>query len=477
LKLYPAGRLESVVIDDCVPFDAENGGVIIQPPNIQNKLRQHHKGHKTKRVKSVENQVEIWPTLVTKGLAKALGCYERLLNQNLENSLADLTGMPVRSYNTNDFPPTFEFLRDNFKRNYIQIIETSPQFRAELIRANPQQPKEYFNYFILCHPAKPLEEQQMLAFKSPFTKSNDKPTWTSEQYLRVKEDWIKYKRFKQTEQGWYWIPYDQFASKFSRVIVCKYRDDWHIMSRILESKNNGPVACDFRVKTPTSLSIGIFQIDEICADPGYKYSTLRTFLVKLPAENEKDPKQKVQELIKGSYHLPMKCVTIEVKLEPAKYRLICDVESPPSEFGKVFSACFFSEKAISLRQEAAFDAMRNLKEFYSTLAIERGERTELAEDGAMRKYTLSSPKLGLFLSVYANRSRRLCSIVEKLKAVPRGRLSKDLEEGDKLVLSLPANGRKLVTLRYDPKEGYEEVLTVTESAYKAKGHPIGDDDL
>lgn len=70
-----------------------------------------------------DTEVEIWPQILAKALAKILGCYERLLNQDMANSLADLTGMPVKTIPISSLE--YRWIRENYKRSSVMICKAN----------------------------------------------------------------------------------------------------------------------------------------------------------------------------------------------------------------------------------------------------------------------------------------------------------------------------------------------------------------
>ena len=126
----------------------------------------------------------------------------------------------------------------------------------------------------------------------------------------------------------------------------------------------------------------------------------------------------------------------------------------------------FSDKRLQLRLCSASEAAKLHKDLLSNLGIQRGEKTPLVPDGSLRKYFLKASKLGMSIFTYVNRSKHFYHAVEQLQSPPQCKMSKVLEENDKIVLQLPDNSRKLVLLRYPPER--PEELLVTEATYKIK---------
>ena len=66
---------------------------------------------------------------------------------------------------------------------------------------------------------------------------------------------------------------------------------------------------------------------------------------------------------------------------------------------------------------------------------------------------------------YVNRSKQFYSLVERIKTT-KAKPSKQLEDGDKILIHLPDDSRKLVIFRHNPTE--EAKVEVVESTYKPK---------
>lgn len=126
----------------------------------------------------------------------------------------------------------------------------------------------------------------------------------------------------------------------------------------------------------------------------------------------------------------------------------------------------FSDKKLQVKAYSVSEALRLHKDLLANLCIQRGEKTPLVPDGSLRKYHLKTHRLGLSVYAYVNRSKHFYNAVEQLASPPQGKMSKALEDRDKIVLELPDNSRKLVLLRYPPER--PEELQLKEATYKIK---------
>jgi Calpain family cysteine protease len=147
------GKLEPILIDEKVPVEEEGDRMFVVESKNHCAAREAWTVPKQTRFGSPkikansENEVEIWPQLLSKAKAKSLGCYERLLNQEILNLLADLTGMPVKTYYTNELD--FKWLREGFKRSCIMICKANRkwinQCKPESVEGSTENELQYWN--------------------------------------------------------------------------------------------------------------------------------------------------------------------------------------------------------------------------------------------------------------------------------------------------------------------------------------------
>lgn len=147
------GKLEPILIDEKVPVEQNGDSMFVVEPSNHTAGREANFVSPQARFGSpkikptAENEVEIWPQLLAKAKAKSLGCYERLLNQELVNMLADLTNMPVKTYDTRDLD--FKWLREGYKRNCIMICKASRawinQSKREAAADSTENELQYWN--------------------------------------------------------------------------------------------------------------------------------------------------------------------------------------------------------------------------------------------------------------------------------------------------------------------------------------------
>jgi hypothetical protein len=157
--------------------------------------------------------------------------------------------------------------------------------------------------------------------------------WRSDQYLKVSEDWMKYKRFRKREKNTFWMKMERFKECFDELVVCKYRDDYHIVTKQFESKNDNPIGCEVCVSEPTIVNFSVVQQDKLIAPKNYEYTVLRSF-VSQHFDDYDVGIGKQHSLIRASHHEGSRIIAVEMKLEPGLFKFVVDVESPEPELSR-----------------------------------------------------------------------------------------------------------------------------------------------
>lgn len=157
VKVNHNGHWQPIVLDDMVPVaDLEQKRPFVLKPktHFDSLCIQHDKDtlkNSPKKCRKMESQIvaqEVWPQIVTKALAKSLLNYERLLQQNLDQYLRMLTGMPVKEYPV--IKVDYPLLRLSFKREHIVIAQANYRFLSlvnKLCDTNQVEQKELLNYW------------------------------------------------------------------------------------------------------------------------------------------------------------------------------------------------------------------------------------------------------------------------------------------------------------------------------------------
>lgn len=272
---------------------------------------------------------------------------------------------------------------------------------------------------------------------------------------------MKYRRYKKLESS-FWISYEEFLKGFEYVICSSDRSDESQIFKKLEYKNAGYAACHIEVTQPTILTISLGQLDMVNFPKEYEYTVVRSFLIKENMAGKGGNHNEPFELLKSSYHKAVRDNFIDTKLEKGHYKLLLDIEPRSSDYGKIINLNFFFNKKIKVTTLPFNEASSLHKSTLSSLAIRRGQKKSLNEDGSVRKYTLEISKVGMIVHAYANRSTHFYSLAEKL--APFSMIcSKSLEDSDKLLISLPPNSLKVVTYRH-PLSSTPPTLKILETS-------------
>lgn len=132
VKLNVKGNWRPVIIDDIIPLKETefDEPFVMKPYNHFEGLKlldeEVQDGENTQRLRSKIPEVEVWPQLVAKAMAKVCLNYERMLQQSLRHFLRNLTGMPVKVYTPDRID--FQILRSCFKRQHIVIGKCNQSF-------------------------------------------------------------------------------------------------------------------------------------------------------------------------------------------------------------------------------------------------------------------------------------------------------------------------------------------------------------
>ncbi len=105
-----------------------------------------------------------------------MGSFERLLNVNLESALGDITGMPIKKIQKDNF--NFLTLREAFKRGYIIIAQAGRSWQQEHRQTGAPaftRPEEG-TYFIVDHIVKIKEGEELIAIKNHYSVNPKDPS-------------------------------------------------------------------------------------------------------------------------------------------------------------------------------------------------------------------------------------------------------------------------------------------------------------
>lgn len=155
--------------------------------------------------------------------------------------------------------------------------------------------------------------------------------WSTEDYLHISEDWMKYKRYKKRE-SFYWMTLEEFTSNFTEVITCLNNEKKHHLQKQLEYRTSPAIAVEVEAKHTTILNIMAIQPDAVSNPKDYEYATLRSFLVRVSNTESIEG----TTVIKTAWHGPERDAIFETRLEPGSYKILYDVDCQQCDFGRNF---------------------------------------------------------------------------------------------------------------------------------------------
>jgi hypothetical protein len=143
-------------------------GLVQLPEDLKSSTKYSPKQQKPqKRKREPELEVDIWPHLLSKALCKSLGCYERLLGQEIQNVMSDLTGMPIKIHSS--AKTTFDFFRQSFKKSYVMLARANRAWVSEAKKTRRDSCEEQeMEYWVVEHAVKIHEESCLIEVKNHF---------------------------------------------------------------------------------------------------------------------------------------------------------------------------------------------------------------------------------------------------------------------------------------------------------------------
>jgi hypothetical protein len=175
--LQNSGKVEATIVDEKVPIENNRDNLFVLEPKNHSNARQAAEIPKPAKFGSprqkatAETEVEIWPQLLAKAMAKNLGSYERLFNQEMANSLSDLTGMPVKTLPIENIE--YRWLRQNYKQGSVVICKAKPSWISQRKRDASTLPADKdIEHWIVSQVIALSGTEQMVELKNHFC---DKP--------------------------------------------------------------------------------------------------------------------------------------------------------------------------------------------------------------------------------------------------------------------------------------------------------------
>lgn len=146
--IFKSGFVSPTLVTDQVPIREDEDGdrPVFQPfPNHLMVKKEQNPGQKR-----IIKEVDVWPQVLAKALAKNVMSYERFMELNVDQLLRMVTGMPCSIYTPERTP--FRLLQRGFQKKYIMIAEAKPSFQDQVMeRANVNCQTSKINHFIINH--------------------------------------------------------------------------------------------------------------------------------------------------------------------------------------------------------------------------------------------------------------------------------------------------------------------------------------
>jgi len=176
IQVNSSGSWTQVFIDDSIPL-AVNGDPFVLCPTKHAEGRKILDGDRhANRASGLVANIDIWPQLITKALAKKCLNYERMIKQSHSQLMSTLTGMPTKVCNIDR--STISLLRGAFESQFPVLVEASDDFidiaiDKGSVRGNEVR-KDQLKYWILYHVINFTEEDSWIEIGHPFC-SNPSP--------------------------------------------------------------------------------------------------------------------------------------------------------------------------------------------------------------------------------------------------------------------------------------------------------------
>lgn len=173
VKVNRSAKWHPVLLDDLIPIvDQETLEPFVLAPMLHGngtKIAQEElEGASMKEVMASKEEIEIWPSLVAKALAKTSLNYERMLCKEMRQFFRHLTGMPVRDYSAEK--ADFKMLRFCFKRQHMMVGKSKPKLISLAKKTSEVGDigDELLGYWIINHPICLDNGDQWIELVHPF---------------------------------------------------------------------------------------------------------------------------------------------------------------------------------------------------------------------------------------------------------------------------------------------------------------------
>lgn len=121
------GVCKQFLVDDCVPITSAGDALFLRPAILDRN----------------SDQIDLWPQIIAKSLAKGMINYERICKQTVSNFLRDLGKFPVRDMKIRTVE--WDTIRMSFQRQYLFIGIANQKFLKDFCKG--LHGKFLFNFF------------------------------------------------------------------------------------------------------------------------------------------------------------------------------------------------------------------------------------------------------------------------------------------------------------------------------------------
>jgi len=326
---------------------------------------------------------ELWVMILEKAWAKVHGGYLNINSGLTREALHDLTGAPAMTFfndeGTDDerWNVIYESDRNNFimcggtedltgdgtdkqekKTGIVANHAYSLLGATELVETSPGNWKK-LNYGSHTN----NKVQRLVKLRNPWGKGEWKGAWADDDSL-----WTA--SLKQelghtiTDDGVFWMPFEEFNKLFSDFQVCYYKDDYKYSSTRLNTQEGQHVYFEFDVRKTGDYYFSINQINKrfFKKDRNYKYSSCTITVGKMDGD---------QIIYVGATQKANKEAWFEATCTPGRY--ICSIYTPWISFVDEITLASYGPEEIQ------FNILKETlvpTHYYQKLVVSKANRSE-----------------------------------------------------------------------------------------------------
>ena len=254
-NFYIQGKQKVVTIDDKIPVFHNNNWALA------------HSANNT-----------IWVQLIEKAWAKVNSSYTMTIGGLPSEALSSLTEAPVITYIHRKYESSlqllWEIIKDADDQNYIICTQSSDNDTTKkmgLIQSHAYS-------IISCYE---IDGKKLLKLRNPWGNFE----WTGDYSDKSKlwTDDLKQKvNFKDSNDGIFYILYDDYLKYFPVTFICKFFDGYHYKwKKVKQFSENTMVGCRFKITKPTKAIFGLHQKQKrFYNKTDYQPNHAKLFLVK-----------------------------------------------------------------------------------------------------------------------------------------------------------------------------------------------------